>query len=212
MEAFRQEEHCMELHKQHWIQDTDKVSTLEVPLERTDFYVRHGKRMLDIVVATVLLIVAASLMALIAIAIAFDSPGPIIFVQERIGKDGKTFKLYKFRTMYASNDDMIHQRHIHQLIDGNEAPKAGESLKLKNDPRITRLGGFLRRYSLDELPQFVNVLEGNMSVVGPRPEVAYAVAAYKPFYHLRFRAMPGITGYWQVEARNQVSYEQMIQM
>src|SRR5690349_20097919 len=133
----------MEEQKQQWLSGTRYVSTLEQPVERTDFYVRHGKRMLDIVVATVLLIFAAPLMAVIALAVKLDSPGPVVFEQERVGKDGKSFKLYKFRTMYVANDDMIHQQYIHELINGNHAPKQGESLKLKNDRRITRLGAFL---------------------------------------------------------------------
>jgi len=177
---------------------------------RTDFYARHGKRMLDCAVAGLLLVLASPLMAVIALAVKLDSPGPVLFVQERVGRDGRLFKMLKFRTMRVNNDSGIHETHVRRLIAENVTPASGESLKLRGDPRITRLGRHLRRLSLDELPQFVNVLRGEMSVVGPRPELPYAVAAYPAWYHARFRALPGITGYWQVEARNRVSYEQMI--
>ena len=180
--------------------------------ERTDFYVLHGKRVLDITIATLVLLVTAPFLGLIALAVKLDSPGPVLFIQERVGKEGRRFRIFKFRTMQVNNNSAIHEQHIAQLIAENAEPKPGESLKLQDDPRITPLGRFLRRTSLDELPQFVNVLRGDMSVVGPRPDVPYAVAAYPPWYHDRFRAMPGITGYWQVEARNRVSYEQMIRM
>jgi lipopolysaccharide/colanic/teichoic acid biosynthesis glycosyltransferase len=181
-------------------------------LERSDFYVRQGKRILDVVLSSVILLLSAPLMGIVALLIVLDSRGSPIFTQARVGKNGTRFKCYKFRTMYVDNDDTIHRQHIEHLLAQNHIPGEGESLKLKNDHRITRVGAFLRRTSLDELPQFFNVLRGNMSIVGPRPEVPYALAAYKPLYYERFQATPGITGYWQVIARNQVSYEQMIQM
>ncbi len=179
---------------------------------RDDFYVRFGKRWFDVTLALAVLLITSPVLALIALAIKLDSPGPIIFQQERVGQGGRRFRMLKFRTMVDGNDPSIHQQHVAQLIAGNQAPPPGESLKLKDDPRVTRVGRLLRRTSLDELPQFWNVVRGEMSVVGPRPDVAYAVAAYPPGYHARFQAMPGITGVWQVEARNCVSYEQMVRM
>ena len=200
----------MELH------ETQRPVAVELSIpraqagERSDFYTRYGKRILDFTVAWGVLLLTAPLLALIALAVKLDSPGPVFFVQERVGKDGRLFKMVKFRTMRVNTDSTIHEVHVRRLIAENVAPQAGESLKLHDDPRITRLGRTLRRLSLDELPQFVNVLRGEMSVVGPRPELPYAVAAYPAWYHDRFRAMPGITGYWQVAARNRVSYEEMI--
>ncbi len=179
---------------------------------RTDFYALYGKRLVDFVLSAVVLLLVFPLLLLIGGLVMLDSPGPPLFVQERVGKNGTRFRVFKFRTMYANNNDSIHKQHIQQIITQNTKPLKDASLKLNKDPRITPFGSFLRRTSLDELPQFLNVLRGDMSVVGPRPDVPYALAAYKPWYHERFRAMPGITGYWQVEARNRVNYEQMIQM
>src|SRR5690348_4682659 len=198
------------------LRETGRPLAVELPVarpqsgERRDFYARYGKRILDLAIAVPVLVLAAPVLAAIAVAVKLDSPGPVLFVQERVGKDGQPFHILKFRTMRVDSDSAIHETHVRRLIADNVAPAAGESLKLRDDPRVTSLGRFLRRLSLDELPQFVNVLRGEMSVVGPRPEVPYAVAAYPAWYHGRFRAMPGITGYWQVEARNRVSYEQMI--
>jgi lipopolysaccharide/colanic/teichoic acid biosynthesis glycosyltransferase len=179
---------------------------------QTGFYLRYGKRLLDVLLAAVLLTLALPLMAVIAVAVARDSPGPILFVQRRVGKGGGLFHMYKFRTMYAADHDHIHAAHVQQVIQANIEPEPGSSLKIADDPRVTPLGRFLRRTSLDELPQLFNVLRGDMSMVGPRPDLPYAVAVYKTWYHERFQAMPGLTGYWQVAARNTVSYERMIEM
>ena len=174
------------------------------------FYARYGKRALDLVVAWAVLALTAPLLATIALAVRLDSPGPALFAQERLGQDARPFRLYKFRTMRADADPALHAAHVRRLIAANTTPEVGSSLKLAHDPRITRVGRWLRRTSLDELPQFWNVVRGEMSVVGPRPDVAYAVEAYPAWWRGRFRGMPGITGLWQVEARNRVSYEAMI--
>lgn len=182
------------------------------PEQPSGFYVAYGKRILDVTLAGLLLVLTAPLLVVIAIAVVLDSPGSALFVQERVGKDGSPFQMFKFRTMHAANDPLIHEQHVQRVIRENTEPQPGGSLKIAADPRVTRLGRWLRRSSLDELPQLFNVLRGEMSLVGPRPDLPYAVAVYKPWYHERFRAMPGVTGYWQVVARNTVSYERMIEM
>ncbi|MDQ2805874.1 MAG: sugar transferase [Chloroflexota bacterium] len=182
------------------------------PDQRNSFYIAYGKRMLDVTLAGLLLLLTAPLLVVIAVLVVLDSPGPALFVQERVGKDGTVFWMFKFRTMHAANDPLIHEQHVQRMIRENTEPQPGGSLKMAADPRVTRLGRRLRRSSLDELPQLLNVLRGEMSLVGPRPDLPYAVAVYKPWYHERFSAMPGVTGYWQVVARNTVSYERMIQM
>ena len=202
----------MELHEQQRPSVTGSRPAPSRATPHPGFYAEHGKRLLDLAVATAVLIVAAPVMAAIALAIKLDSRGPIIFAQDRVGKDGALFHVFKFRTMQLANDESIHAEYVRRLITQNAAPAPGASLKLQHDPRVTRVGRLLRRSSLDELPQFVNVLLGEMSVVGPRPDVPYAVAAYPPAWHARFAVLPGITGLWQVEARNRVSYEQMIQL
>ena len=189
-----------------------RTTTFAPPEQPNSFYVAYGKRILDVTLALLLLVLTAPLLAVIALLVVLDSPGPALFIQERVGKDGTTFRMFKFRTMHAATDSQIHEQHVQRVIRENTEPQPGGSLKISADPRVTRLGRPLRRSSLDELPQLVNVLRGEMSLVGPRPDLPYAVAVYKPWYHERFSAMPGVTGYWQVVARNTVSYERMIQM
>jgi len=129
----------------------------------------------------------------IAIAIKIDSPGPVFFIQERVGKDGKIFKVIKFRTMYK------------------DTPKFALSPRSQGDPRITKVGAFLRRWSLDELPQLINVLKGEMSLVGPRPEMPQIVEEYEPWQRERLKVKPGITGIWQILGRKDLPLEKNIQ-
>jgi exopolysaccharide biosynthesis polyprenyl glycosylphosphotransferase len=172
------------------------------------------KRMLDVVMALGLLILLVPLFAVIALGIKLYSPGPILFRQQRIGKDGKEFTFLKFRSMRHNADTMLHRQHISRQILENRGPKgeSGASLKLKDDPRITGLGRILRRTSLDELPQIFNVLRGDMSIVGPRPPIPYEVELYKEWHKQRFAVLPGITGLWQVEGRNRVNFDEMVRM
>jgi lipopolysaccharide/colanic/teichoic acid biosynthesis glycosyltransferase len=158
--------------------------------------------------------------------IKLDSPGPVFFVQERIGskrrkKDGRTswevqkFRLYKFRSMVKDADDALHRAHIKAFVEGTIEGHAGSHapVKLGADPRITRIGHILRKTSLDELPQILNVLRGDMSLVGPRPVPEYEVAEYREaWHHGRLATIPGLTGLWQVKGRGQVSFEEMIQL
>jgi lipopolysaccharide/colanic/teichoic acid biosynthesis glycosyltransferase len=183
------------------------------------------KRWLDVVLATLLLVLVSPLMLLIAVLIKLDTPGPVIFVQERVGarrrrRDGRTvwdirnFPFYKFRSMIQDADPSIHQAHIKAYVEGYVGTSnAGRAkFKLTDDPRVTRVGRILRQASLDELPQLVNVLKGEMSLVGPRPVPPYEVAEYQPWHCERLATLPGITGLWQVNGRCQVSFEEQIRM
>jgi exopolysaccharide biosynthesis polyprenyl glycosylphosphotransferase len=159
-----------------------------------DPFQRLVKRLFDLVVASIGLILALPFMALIALGIKLDSPGPIIFRQERVGENGRLFKMYKFRTMV--HDAEARQNELTQLtINGLPIHK------FYDDPRVTRFGRFLRHISLDELPQLINVLKGEMSLVGPRPELPWLVDRYEPWQHKRFEVPQGLTGWWQINGR-----------
>lgn len=161
------------------------------------------KRMVDIALSFVVLVLVLPVMAVIAIAIVADSPGPVFYVSQRIGKRGRSFKCYKFRTMVR--DAEARRREIAAL---NE--RDGILFKASNDPRITPLGRFLRKFSLDELPQFLNVLRGEMSLVGPRPPLASEVERYELEHLRRLDVLPGLTGLWQVQARQNASFDRYI--
>jgi len=162
---------------------------------------KAAKRGFDVVFSLLALVFIFPALALIAILIKLDSPGPVLYISDRIGKDGKRFRFLKFRTMVEDAD-----RLRSQLLHLNERDSQ-HLFKISNDPRVTRLGRLLRRYSLDELPQFFSVLTGQMSVVGPRPCLASEYARYTKEQRRRVEAVPGITGLWQVEARNDPSPE-----
>jgi exopolysaccharide biosynthesis polyprenyl glycosylphosphotransferase len=161
------------------------------------------KRAGDFVLSLLALIAASPVMLAIAIAIRLESPGPVFYISERIGKRGRVFSCFKFRTMVANADEL--KKNLDSL---NE--RDGVLFKLKNDPRVTRLGRFLRKYSLDELPQFFNVIRGEMSLVGPRPPIASEVEKYKLEHLRRLEVLPGLTGLWQIEARQDASFEKYI--
>ena len=175
------------------------------------------KRVVDILSSTLTLILASPIFAIIALAIKATSKGPVFFRQQRIGQYGEPFVFLKFRSMKDGNDAGIHKEYVRQLIAGNAKRKSngnGEGVfKLTQDPRITRVGAFLRKTSLDELPQFINVLKGEMSLVGPRPPILYEVEAYD-FWHRRrlLEAKPGITGLWQVSGRSRVTFDEMVRL
>lgn len=171
------------------------------------------KRPLDLLVALPLLVLGAPVMALIAIIVKLTSRGQILFRQERIGKDGSPFTIYKFRTMRADADPSLHRQYFEQYQQGRPAPgQKGTVFKLQRDPRITPLGGPLRRLGLDELPQLINVIKGDMSLVGPRPPLAYEVESYSAHDRLRLSVKPGLTGLWQVKGRDMVTYASMIDL
>jgi lipopolysaccharide/colanic/teichoic acid biosynthesis glycosyltransferase len=180
------------------------------------------KRALDILGASFLLLVLALPMLLVAAAVAFTSSGSPIFKQTRVGKGGVPFTFYKFRSMVVDSDDRIHREFVSSLIKGDGSLSATASAtsdhqatfyKLKTDPRVTPLGRFLRKTSIDELPQLFNVLKGDMSLVGPRPPIPYESAQYQPWHLRRILAIkPGITGLWQVAGRSHVGFSDMVRM
>ena len=170
------------------------------------------KRVLDIVLALGLILLFAPLMLLISIGIRISSPGPILYRQTRIGKNGKPFHMLKFRSMQVKNNPDLHREYVQRLIRENTSPigRGNGSLKIIGDPRITGLGKYLRKFSLDELPQFFNVLKGEMSIVGPRPSLPYEYEVYNDWHKQRLEVSPGITGLWQVKAHNTVAFDEMV--
>lgn len=185
----------------------------------------HCKRVLDLFLATLALIALAPLLLLLVLLIKLDSPGPVLFVQERVGArrrvgeggnvwEVRTFRLYKLRSMHHGSDEQLHRAHIQAFVEGRLAgsgePRA--PFKLVADPRVTRVGRLLRRTSLDELPQLLNVLKGEMSLVGPRPVPLYEAAAYQDWHLERLTALPGITGLWQVRGRARVAFDEMVRL
>ena len=176
-----------------------------------------GRRAFDIAASAAALLALSPLYAATAIAIKLGSPGPVFYRQQRVGLDGRTFEFLKFRSMRVGNDSGGHQEYVARLIDGEtEAALAGSDewgrpvFKLADDERVTRVGRFLRKYSLDELPQFWNVLKGDMSIVGPRPALGYEVDAYKEWHRLRLQVMPGVSGLWQIAGRSRVGFDEMV--
>ena len=163
------------------------------------------KRAMDMLLASLTLIVLSPLLLAIAVAVRLDSHGPVLYLSERIGKKGRVFRCIKFRTMVRDAE----QRRA-EVMHMNE--RDGVLFKISNDPRITKLGRLLRKYSLDELPQFINVLRGDMSIVGPRPPLASEVREYKLSHLRRLDVMPGITGLWQVQARQDPSFDSYISL
>ena len=176
------------------------------------------KRIIDVAGSASLLLLFAPLFALIALAIRATSRGPVFFRQQRVGRYGKTFTFLKFRSMYVNNDTQVHQKFVTRLISNGAAKDMANSetngvYKLTNDRRITRVGRILRRTSLDELPQFLNVLRGEMSLVGPRPPIPYELAAYQTWHRRRLLGVkPGITGLWQVLSRSSVQFDEMVRL
>jgi len=167
------------------------------------------KRVVDILIASIVLILLIPLFLLIAILIKFSSPGPVLFRQTRIGKDGKPFTFYKFRSMKVGSDDTIHREYLRKLMKNEITDRVK---KITNDPRVTRIGRFIRRTSIDELPQLINVLKGEMSLVGPRPCLPYEWEMYEPWHRSRLNVIPGCTGVWQVSGRSNVSFNDMVLM
>ncbi len=187
------------------------------------------KRLFDLFVAGILLLALLPVMLAIALLILLDTPGSPIFVQERVGprrkKTGKrvvwevgTFPFYKFRTMYKDADPEVHRAYVGALIHNDRESMAalqGEEVevrKLVHDRRITRLGAFLRKSSMDELPQLWNVVKGDMSLVGPRPPISYEVEMYEPWHRKRLEAMQGVTGLWQVTTRSSSDFDEMVKL
>ncbi|MFA9432476.1 sugar transferase [Egicoccus sp. AB-alg2] len=189
------------------------------------------KRSFDVLVSLVLLVVLAPLLLAIALGVRLESTGPALFRQERLGarrvRTGggwtwqvRTFTIVKFRTMHTACDEELHRRYMAAYLAGDEAAMAalrpsggkGDSYKLVGDPRVTRFGRLLRRFSLDELPQILNVLRGDMSLVGPRPPLPYEADLYEEWHFERLASAPGLTGWWQVNGRCETSFEEMVRL
>jgi lipopolysaccharide/colanic/teichoic acid biosynthesis glycosyltransferase len=176
------------------------------------------KRMMDIVGSVLALLLFAPVLLAIAVAIKLTSQGPVFFRQKRVGQHGEQFVFLKFRSMRVNNDASVHKAYVKQLIAGSAQCHPGNGngngvYKLTKDSRVTRIGAFLRRSSLDELPQFINVLKGEMSLVGPRPAIAYEVQEYDIWHRRRvLEAKPGITGLWQVNGRSRVKFDDMVRL
>lgn len=195
-----------------------------------------AKRCLDCVVASLALLALSPLLLVVSVLVRLTSRGPAFFCQERVGFGGRHFTMYKFRSMYINNDDGLHRAAYEQFLRGERTngkvdgavATEGQSGKrgpakaaplskhrrsgVPRDPRVTPLGYLLRRSSIDELPQFINVLRGEMSLVGPRPPIPYEVGLYRPWHLGRLDTLPGITGLWQVHGRSRVTFDQMVQM
>ena len=164
------------------------------------------KRLIDITATIIGGLVISPLLIIITLLIKLDSPGPILFKQKRMGRNGKEFYIYKFRTMHQDAEERLKE-----LLKYNETNEL--MFKMANDPRITKVGKFLRKYSLDELAQLINVLKGEMSLVGFRPPIPREVENYKRWHHLRFKSMPGLTGPWQVNGRSSIkSFDKVVEL
>jgi lipopolysaccharide/colanic/teichoic acid biosynthesis glycosyltransferase len=222
-EQFNQLNISFHVFPEDWdIDDNDRPSnpTLYPDLSQRDDgrkSFRVMKRMMDIALSGMALVLLAPVFLIIAAAIKMTSQGPVFFRQRRVGQYGKSFVFLKFRSMYVNNDAGVHREYVKQLIAGNAAKNSdgnGDGVyKLTKDPRITTVGAFLRKTSLDEIPQFVNVLKGEMSLVGPRPPVPYEVEAYDIWHRRRLlEAKPGITGLWQVCGRSRVKFDDMVRL
>lgn len=174
------------------------------------------KRALDVVGSLGLLSLASPVMLGVAIAIKRSSPGPVFHVHDRVGLHGNHFAFIKFRSMHVDCDDQVHRDYVKRWIkEGQESANdvnGKKRHKLLDDPRVFAFGRFIRKYSIDELPQLLNVLRGEMSLVGPRPALPYEVESYSAHHRRRFEGLPGITGLWQVSGRNRLSFEEMVEL
>ena len=176
---------------------------------------QRTKRLLDILFSLLILIPLCVVIVVVAICIRLDTDGPIFFRQKRVGFNGVEFEMFKFRSMHVNNDDSWHRAAIAKYMSGQklvESTTSDLSYKQVDDPRVTRVGRFLRKTSIDELPQFINVLRGEMTLVGPRPPLPYEVEKYSLYDKLRLSGKPGLTGPWQVYGRSRVTFKEMVEM
>jgi lipopolysaccharide/colanic/teichoic acid biosynthesis glycosyltransferase len=173
------------------------------------------KRALDLTVASVALVLLSPLLAAIWLAVRLSSPGPAVFRQERLGLDERPFVMYKFRSMRTGTSDAIHRDYVSRMLTGDGGPVQANGTglyKLERDPRVTALGAWLRKTSLDELPQLVNIVRGDMSLVGPRPVLAWEAELFSEQARARFRTRPGLTGLWQVSGRNLLTMPEALEL
>lgn len=214
----------LEIFPDNWDQDGSGLrSGTRLPADPADSRLPRKasqivKRIIDVGGSASALVILAPVMAAIAVLVKITSPGPILFKQQRVGHQGRPFSFWKFRSMECNNNPAIHEEFVKTLIAGNNGvapqPNDGQkAYKIANDPRVTPIGRFLRRTSLDELPQFFNVLVGDMSLVGPRPPIPYEVKYYDTWHRRRvLAAKPGITGLWQVTGRSRVGFDEMVRL
>jgi len=224
LEQFNQIRICTHLFPDDW--DHDLPQQPSNPALYPDLIKRNNakkffsdiKRMMDIVGSVIALILSAPVFLAVAMAVKMSSSGPVFFQQQRVGQYGKLFTFLKFRSMYVDNDPDVHKDYVKRLIVGKGQQQTsnrsgGGFYKLTNDDRVTRVGAFLRRTSLDEVPQFINVLKGDMSLVGPRPPIPYEVEHYDLWHRRRLlEAKPGISGLWQVNGRSRVAFDEMVRL
>ncbi|WP_341479310.1 sugar transferase [Clostridium gasigenes] len=181
------------------------IQQVEVIVESENKLYLFSKRTLDIIASLIGLIMLSPLILVVGILIRIESKGPIIFSQKRIGLNGKKFQMYKFRSMVPNAEELKKK-----LLGQNEM--SGPMFKMKEDPRITKIGRFIRKTSIDELPQLINVLKGEMSLVGPRPSLPKEVEKFEPWMMKRIEVKPGLTCYWQVSGRNNIDFEAWMQL
>jgi len=221
LQNFSQISISMHVFPEDWNQDSTEGNAAFYPdllhREESRSAARVIKRCMDVAGSVLALLLLWPIFLLVAILVKLSSKGPVFFKQERLGQFGKPFTFLKFRSMYANNDHKIHQNFIRRVIKGEHDGTTegdGETVyKMTNDPRITRIGRFIRRTSLDELPQFINVLNGEMSLVGPRPPIAYECQDYDIWHRRRvLEVKPGITGLWQVKGRSRVRFDDMVRL
>lgn len=182
-----------------------KAVSLNKKQIKSRFMYHSIKRAFDFIAAICGVIILSPVMLVIAILIKAEDHGPVFYKQVRVGKNGKKFKMYKFRSMFVNADKMLAK-----LKEQNDVE--GPMFKMKDDPRITKVGHFIRKHSLDELPQFLNVIKGDMSLVGPRPPLPSEVAEYSDYDKQRLYVTPGCTGLWQATERNEVGFSEMVQL
>lgn len=183
--------------------DNNRIMLEKKKLSRNTY--EFLKRLMDIICSMSALIVLAPIFIVVAILIKIESKGPVIFSQERVGINNKKFKMYKFRSMVVNAEDMKEK-----LEKQNE--RKGPMFKIKNDPRITTIGRFIRKTSIDELPQLINILKGEMSIVGPRPSLPKEVIQFEPWMLERLKVKPGLTCYWQVQGRDHIEFEDWMRL
>lgn len=182
-----------------------KAVSLNKKQIKSRFMYHSIKRVFDFIAAICGVIILSPVMLVIAILIKAEDHGPVFYKQVRVGKNGKKFKMYKFRSMFVNADQMLAKLKEQNDVDG-------PMFKMKDDPRITKIGHFIRKHSLDELPQFLNVIKGEMSLVGPRPPLPSEVAEYSDYDKQRLYVTPGCTGLWQATERNEVGFNEMVQL
>jgi lipopolysaccharide/colanic/teichoic acid biosynthesis glycosyltransferase len=179
----------------------------------TKLRVPRWKRALDVFFASAAILLLSPLLLLVALIIRLGSKGPVLYRQQRVGAGGRLFEMYKFRTFRVSGDGGAHEQYVRQLIRSSaDAPEERPMLKLPSSGSLVPLGRFLRSWGLDELPQLLNILRGDMTLVGPRPEVPYVLPEYRPWHHQRFDEVPGLTGLWQVSGKNRLGFTEMVRL